>query len=140
MRDPGLTRLQIELLDLLVTHGSVPAVVAHLGTEHRHVTCTCNRICERLNMPLLHVIIAWAEHRGIKTPRLPPPHPFQLTDAERRAWEMRMYGSTYDQIAEAIHCHRGTAYELVKRAGAKIPGEREGQKQAAWRRACTPGT
>ena len=139
MRERRLTPRQREVLDLLVQLGSASAVAKHLGVEHRTITGMCERACDILGMPFLQAVIAWAEYRSIKTPRIRPANPFDLSDRQRRAWEMRIEGLTYAQIGEAMGCKMQVAFDLVSRARGKIPGEREGQKQAAWRRACTPG-
>lgn len=49
-------------------------------------------------------------------------------------------GLKYRDISAMLGITLAAVGYRMKAARAKIPGEREGQKQAAWRRECTPGS
>lgn len=141
-RNPwGLTQKQVKVMDLLVMLGDQHAVAQQLGVDHRTVSAFRDRACERLGLPLLHAVMAWRDYRGLKPAVRPaqPAIPYDLTPDQRTVWEMSMQGLRIKQIAEAMGVNYDRASNLINAARIKIPGEREGQKQAAWRRACSPG-
>lgn len=141
-RNPwGLTQKQVKVMDLTVQLGDQYAVAKHLGMEQRAVSALRDRACENIGLPFVHAVIAWREHRKL-VPDLKVPtkaNPFGLTDQQRAVWELRIQGLSYRQIAERTGVLETTVGSILSRARNLIPGEREGQKQAAWRRACTPG-
>ena len=139
-RNPwGISPGAAKVLDAYVLHGSAPVP----GINQDTLASTVHRALSRMpEAPRLHRLMWWRDYRGLvpspEWPALPPAIPFGLTERQAQVWDLLVEGANQADIAADLGLRHSTVHGLIERGARLIPGEREGNKQAAWRRArCT---
>ncbi len=139
-RNPwGISPGAAKVLDAYVLHGSAPVP----GINPDTLASTVHRALSRMpEAPRLHRLMWWRDYRGLvpspEWPALPPAIPFGLTERQAQAWDLLVEGADVEDVAVALGLRMSAAHGLIARGARLIPGEREGNKQAARRRArCT---
>lgn len=136
----GLTPRAIEALDAYVTHGGSAEAARHLGRDaHALEAMVCRSLDQLPPAPRLHRLMWWREYRGLvpmpEWPPMPESAPYGLSVRQARVWDLYAEGASVAEIAERLDVSPGTVHGHIKVGALKIPGERMGNKQAAWKRA-----
>lgn len=138
----GIPPQQARALDCLVLAGAPEPGTKMYGGNYGAFCNLVQRALTRIpGQHRLHKLIAWRDHRGLMQGNTPPATVvrFGVTDKQAQVLGMWCDGFSQRDIATALGVSRSVVYSRLCHGRARLPGERDGQKQAAWRRACTPG-
>lgn len=133
----GIRPRAVQVLDAYVIHGS-----SHVpGINQNTVVTTVERALKLMpDAPRLHKLMMWRDYRGLvpspsEWPQPPVPIPFGLTERQAQAWDLYVSGMDEFEIGQELGIRTCNAITLLRRGGLCIPGDRDGVKQAAWKRA-----
>ena len=138
----GIKHRRALALDAYVLTGSTEAAAQLLNTTDRSLMALVSRALDQMPpAPRLHRVLWWRDFRGLVTsPAWPEAaasttRTFGLTGRQAEVWDAWCAGADEDEMARQFGISRASVKSAIRAGGYKIPGERMGNKQAAWKRA-----
>lgn len=139
-RNPwGIPERQARALDCLVLAGTPEVGAEMFGGSYREFIGLTQRALDHIPLVArMHKLMAWRDHRGLIVPWPDATVVrFGVTDQHAEVLDLWCAGKSTREIAAVLGITGQAVFGRLRTAKAKLPGERDGQKQAAWRRECS---